>query len=246
MSDHVCVDTIFVCRREADRSVYICVCGDSLGMKGFLQSYGNWFTISLSLLRPLGSTRSFFPHLLLYSTSHPPIIHSSPCASSCSPDVLYSTVSALLCKGHSFKCCTIRFIWFCCVCICDGMCMCVCIYISAAGLSSPRRPQSSIFHHPPDSAQESPKPKVPFSSFASSAIQQTLSIFLISFFYFQAAAWWFKHKYKFCCFFQICFRAIGVTNHVLNTNSSQVFWKLAFGHLIHFLSFSMRYFKGIM
>lgn len=132
------------------------------------------------------------------------------------------------------------------VCAYVTVCACVCVYISAAGLSSPRRPQSSIFHHPPDSAQESPKPKVPFSSFASSAIQQTLSIFLISFFYFQAAAWWFKHKYKFCCFFQICFRAIGVTNHVLNTNSSQVFWKLAFGHLIHFLSFSMRYFKGIM
>lgn len=29
----VCVDTVFVCRREADRSVYICVCvcGDSFG-----------------------------------------------------------------------------------------------------------------------------------------------------------------------------------------------------------------------
>lgn len=67
----MCVDTVFACRREAEESVYICVCGDSLGMKGFLQSYGNWFTISLSALAFL-----FFSRLL--SPSSPLLYFPSP------------------------------------------------------------------------------------------------------------------------------------------------------------------------
>lgn len=125
MSDRVCVDTVFVCRSEADRSVYMCVCGDSFGMKGFLLSYGNWFTISFSLLWPSCSSRSCVPLVLLYCASPPPIIHPSACASSGNLCVLYSSVCTLQCRTHSFKYSTVRFLWVCCVCTCDSVCMCV-------------------------------------------------------------------------------------------------------------------------
>lgn len=50
----VCVDTVCLCKRGAERR------SDSFGMKGFLWSYDNWFTISLSLDGPSCSSRSIF------------------------------------------------------------------------------------------------------------------------------------------------------------------------------------------
>lgn len=115
--------------------------------------------------------------LLLYSTPPPPIIHSSPRASSCNPGVLYVHCYVGLIHSHA---------------VLSGLfdfAVCAYVSVSAAGPSGPLGPQSSIFHHPPDSAQECPKsPSLLRLPFASSAIQHTLSVFLISFFHFQAAA----------------------------------------------------------
>lgn len=52
--------------KKKDRSVYICVCGDSFRMKGFLQSYGNWFTISLF---------PCFGPLAFFLFPSPPLLH---------------------------------------------------------------------------------------------------------------------------------------------------------------------------
>lgn len=149
-----CVDTVFVCRRETEKgkkkdiSLFICMCGDSLGMKGFLQTYGNWFTVSLSpcLGRLVLS--------LLLSTS-PPLIHFP---SPCNPFVSLCTIMSPCCIGPyiciamwgSFIQTLYRmgFVWFCCVCT---------VHVSVAGFSGPWGQQSSTFHHHPDTARERPK-----------------------------------------------------------------------------------------
>jgi len=114
-----------------------------------LPLHGNYFTVSLLLSYP---TSSFTPLLLC-------IIPSSP---TCNYHALYSTVYTPLCGLFSNVLLLSCFICFCCVCTW------VCACIISSSQRGPQGEQSSIFHHPPDTAQESPKS--PSYSCASSSI----------------------------------------------------------------------------